>query len=109
MSHATDGIPGGIHGRERLSVISRAEAERLGVSNVEFHASGLRYSSFGHTFDVVDTRSRLTHLKDPATLVRMFFDHLRPGGRMAVEDIAANPTTLAGTPRIVQSWGRRPD
>ena len=89
--------------------IARAEAERLGVSNVEFHASDLRHSSFTHSFDVVYTRFLLTHLKDPGTLVRMFFDHLRPGGRMAVEDIAANPTTLAGTPRIVQSWGRRPD
>ena len=189
--------------------IARAEAERLGVSNVEFHASDLRHSSFTHSFDVVYTRFLLTHLKDPGTVVGMFFDHLRPGGRMAVEDVdfsgyftypdslafqryrelycatvirrggdpnigprlpsllqnagltdvgvhivqpvalkgdaklatpltmeniadtvlddglatreeidrivrelyefAANPTTLAGTPRIVQSWGRRPD
>ena len=189
--------------------IARAEAERLGVSNVEFHASDLRHSSFTHSFDVVCARFLLTHLKDPGTLVRVFCDHLRPGGRMAVEDVdfsgyftypdspafqryrelycatvirrggdpnigprlpsllqnagltdvgvhivqpvalkgdaklatpltmeniadtvlddglatreeidrivrelyefAANPTTLAGTPRIVQSWGRRPD
>jgi SAM-dependent methyltransferase len=67
--------------------IARAEADRLGVPNIEFHLSDLRRSSDGQLFDVGYSRFLLTHLKDPGTMTRRLFDHLRPGGMMAVEDI----------------------
>jgi hypothetical protein len=35
----------------------------------------------------VYARFLLTHLSDPASAVRTFYQHLRPGGRVAVEDI----------------------
>jgi len=67
--------------------IARADAERLGVTNVEFQLADLRRPLFRNAFDVGYTRFLLTHLKDPAAVTGMMYDHLRPGGLMAVEDI----------------------
>ena len=39
------------------------------------------------TFDVVYARFLLTHLSDPASVVTAFYTHLRPGGRIGLEDI----------------------
>jgi hypothetical protein len=39
------------------------------------------------TFDLVYARFLLTHLSDPAGMLRRFHEHVRPGGFMAVEDI----------------------
>ena len=67
--------------------IARAEAQQLGVTNIDFKASDIRQASASQSFDVVYARFLLTHLKDPASIVSTFYEHLRPGGRIAVEDI----------------------
>jgi SAM-dependent methyltransferase len=58
-------IRGGLQGRERLRVLGNA----LG------------------TFDVMYARFLLTHLSDPASAVTAFYRHLRPGGRIGLEDV----------------------
>lgn len=67
--------------------IARAEARQVGVTNVDFKASDIRQASSSQPFDIVYARFLLTHLNDPVGVVASFFDHLRPGGSIAVEDI----------------------
>lgn len=67
--------------------MARAEAAAQGVTNVEFRRVDIRETRDASTFDVVYARFLLTHLSDPAGVVRTLYQHVRPGGRMAVEDI----------------------
>ena len=67
--------------------IARGEAAEQGVRNVEFRLSDVRDGSALGTFDVVYARFLLTHLSDPASVVTAFYTHLRPGGRIGLEDI----------------------
>jgi len=67
--------------------IARHEAQQQGVANVVFQLSDIREASGESEFDIVYSRFLLTHLSDPAGIVRAFYEHLRPGGVLAVEDI----------------------
>jgi len=67
--------------------IAREEAAACGASNVEFHSLDFRQHAADGTYDVVYARFLLTHLPDPASAGRAFFDYVRPGGIVAVEDI----------------------
>jgi SAM-dependent methyltransferase len=67
--------------------LARAEAEQLGVRNVEFRNVDVRQSSDLPVCDVVYARFLLTHLNDPAAAVEAFRRHVRAGGIIAVEDI----------------------
>jgi SAM-dependent methyltransferase len=53
----------------------------------EFRLSDIREGNALGTFDVVYARFLLTHLNDPASVVTAFYRHLRPGGRIGLEDI----------------------
>ena len=67
--------------------IARAEAQQLGMANVQFEACDVRTSAGRQPFDAVYARFLLTHLNDPAGVVGKFFNHVKPGGMVAVEDI----------------------
>jgi SAM-dependent methyltransferase len=67
--------------------MARVEAAERGVSNVEFRNANICESPTAETFDLVYARFLLTHLSDPAGVVRTLFHHVRPGGQIAVEDI----------------------
>jgi SAM-dependent methyltransferase len=67
--------------------LARGEALQHGVANVEFRLSDVREASGVPEFDLVYARFLLTHLSDPAGAVRAFYQHVRPGGFIVVEDI----------------------
>lgn len=67
--------------------LARAEAASRGVANVEFRVTDIRSAPVDGTFDLVYARFLLTHLSDPAEAVARLYNHLRPGGALAVEDI----------------------
>ncbi len=67
--------------------LARCEAAERGLRHVSFEELDIRETSLDHRFDVVYSRFLLTHLSDPAGAVAAFFQHLRPGGVVAVEDI----------------------
>jgi SAM-dependent methyltransferase len=67
--------------------IARVEAGERGIVNVAFHRADVRHASGPPIFDLVYARFLLSHLGDPAGLVRRFHGQLRPGGAIAVEDI----------------------
>jgi SAM-dependent methyltransferase len=67
--------------------MARAEAAEHGIANVEFRRLDIRDAPAATTFDVVYARFLLTHLSDPAGVARTLYQHVRPGGRIAVEDI----------------------
>ncbi len=66
---------------------AREDAEQLGLTNVEFHRLDFRDHRADGTYDVVYARFLLTHLPDPAAALDAFFQYVRPGGTIAVEDI----------------------
>lgn len=67
--------------------LAREEAVLQDVTNVQFRLLDIRQEPLPATFDIVYARFLLTHLSDPASAVRTFYAHLKPGGRVAVEDI----------------------
>lgn len=67
--------------------LARLEAEKLGVSNIEFRVLDIREQPPVSEFDVVYTRFLLTHLEDPAGAIGTFYQYLKPGGLVIVEDI----------------------
>ena len=77
----------GIDIDEKKLEMAREEAIQEGVSNVEFLRADIRKALMLPAFDVVYARFLLTHLSDPASAIGVFCEHLRPGGRLGVEDI----------------------
>lgn len=67
--------------------IARDEAAQQGMRHVEFREVDIRESSVSPPFDLVYARFLLTHLRDPGAAVAALYDHVRPGGAIAVEDI----------------------
>jgi SAM-dependent methyltransferase len=67
--------------------LARQEIEAHGIQNVDFHALDIANLDKGSDFDLVYARFLLTHLRDPAPAIEAFFNHLRPGGLTALEDI----------------------
>jgi SAM-dependent methyltransferase len=67
--------------------IARNEAARETTRNVDFRHCDIRVDPIDTTFDVVYARFLLTHLSDPSATVGVFYDHLKPGGALIVEDI----------------------
>ena len=84
---APNGKAVGIDIDETKLAIARSEAEQASISNVEYRLLDVRQALVSNPFDVVYARFLLTHLSDPADTVRIFYRHLRPGGRLGVEDI----------------------
>src|SRR4051794_4442351 len=67
--------------------LARADAEQVGVTNVEFRVGDLTEGLGTEEYDAIYVRFVLTHLRDPAAGVEVMRRALRPGGRLIVEDI----------------------
>lgn len=67
--------------------LARQEAESLGIRNVEFRTLDIRGNPSTLEFDVVYARFVLTHLQDPVATIDTFYQHLKPGGFVILEDI----------------------
>jgi SAM-dependent methyltransferase len=67
--------------------LCRADAQSLDITNVEYRTIDVREHPASGEFDVVHARFLLTHLNDPEAAVEAFYHHLKPGGRVIVQDI----------------------
>jgi SAM-dependent methyltransferase len=67
--------------------LAREEAKLANIRNIEFRIVDSRDRPSNPEFDVVYARFLLTHLKDPAKAVAGFYQQLKPGGLVIVEDI----------------------
>jgi ubiquinone/menaquinone biosynthesis C-methylase UbiE len=67
--------------------LARAEAKEQGIENVEFSSIDVRQAIDVPPLDVVYARFLLTHLADPAGVLRAMHQVIRPDGVVAVEDI----------------------
>ncbi len=85
-------VPGGSVVGTDLDVtkldLARDEASAAGVTNVEFRvADAMEPPATDERFDLAYVRFVLTHLPDPAGALAAIGAHVRPGGRVIVEDI----------------------
>jgi SAM-dependent methyltransferase len=69
---------------ETKLALARGEA---GEAAVEYRRHDIAAAPLGEAFDVVYARFLLTHLTDPAGACERLLAAVRPGGRLAVEDI----------------------
>jgi SAM-dependent methyltransferase len=67
--------------------LAQADAEQVGVTNVEFRVGDLTDGLGTEEYDAIYVRFVLTHLHDPVAGVEVMRRSLRPGGRLIVEDI----------------------
>lgn len=84
---APDGRVVGIDMDAAILEIARKEAPDSGVANIVFRAEDIRNLVEEPRYDVVYARFLLTHLADPANMLRQLASLVRPGGVLAVEDI----------------------
>ena len=77
----------GIDIDETKLALARHEAQQQGVRNLEYRLCDTSDLVAASEFDVVHVRYLLTHLRDPADAIARFYQQLRPGGIVAVEDI----------------------
>jgi 2-polyprenyl-3-methyl-5-hydroxy-6-metoxy-1,4-benzoquinol methylase len=81
--------------------IAASAAEEAGLRNIEFvEASATEIPYEAGDFDLVFCRLVLTHMPDPELAIREFQRVVRPGGKVACEELIgpqafSSPTTLA--------------
>lgn len=84
------GTPGSVTGIDQDDIklqFAREDAERERLSNVEFRTSNVEQLEDDGDYDLVYARFLLTHLRDPAAVLRRMVRAAKPGGVIAVEDI----------------------
>ncbi|HET8664746.1 MAG TPA: methyltransferase domain-containing protein [Nocardioides sp.] len=67
--------------------LARADAEQVGVTNLEFRVGDVNDGLGEEEYDAIYVRFVLTHLRDPEAAVAIMARALRRGGRLIVEDI----------------------
>lgn len=67
--------------------LDRQDAARLGLDNVEFRPLDIKDWRDDARYDLIYCRFVLTHLSDPASIVRRMRSAVRPGGVVVLEDI----------------------
>jgi SAM-dependent methyltransferase len=67
--------------------LARQEAARDGLRNVEFHKANVEELQIDSKYDLVYSRFLLTHLRDPAAVLRRMMHAAKPGAAIIVEDI----------------------
>ena len=63
---------------------ARYTAERLGLTNVSFHAVPLEELRFEDQFDLIVSADVLEHIEDDRTVLRNMFRALKPGGYVII-------------------------
>ena len=84
------GASGSVRGIDQDDIklqFAREDAERERLSNVEFRTSNVEQLDDDAQYDLVYARFLLTHLRDPAAVLRRMVRAARPGGVIVVEDI----------------------
>ncbi|MCB9684123.1 MAG: class I SAM-dependent methyltransferase [Alphaproteobacteria bacterium] len=74
--------------------ISRAMLEQLATKEelrgkVTIHCQDIVHEPLAHEVDLVVSAMAMHHVEDTAALMRAWFRHLRPGGRLAIADLDA--------------------
>lgn len=78
----------GIDFDESKILLAQEEAKTLGIENVDFRAEDVTAGpQTDDRYDLIYVRFVLTHLRDPAAALARFYNQLKPGGMLAVEDI----------------------
>ena len=84
------GPSGSVNGVDQDDVkleFAREDADGERLSNVQFRASNVEQLEDDAEYDLVYARFLLTHLRDPAAVLRRMVRAARPGGVIVVEDI----------------------
>lgn len=84
------GTSGSVNGLEQDEVkvqFAREDAHREGLRNVQFRSSNAEQLEDDAEYDLVYARFLLTHLREPAAVLRRMMRATRPGGVIVVEDI----------------------
>jgi ubiquinone/menaquinone biosynthesis C-methylase UbiE len=94
---------------EAMLAAGRREAQAGGLDNVEFVRGDAAALPFEDTsFDVVVCRFAIHHFEEPAVQMKEMIRCLRPGGRVAIADLVADPDpTIAATQNHLE-WLRDP-
>lgn len=78
----------GVDFDEHKIAIAREEAKALGINNVIFMTRDVTAAEPSQdTYDMIYSRFVLTHLADPALMLRQLHERVVPGGTIAIEDI----------------------
>jgi len=84
------GMSGSVAGVDQDEVkvqFAREDADRERLTNVRLRASNVEQLEDDAEYDLVYARFLLTHLRDPAAVLRRMVRATRPGGVLVVEDI----------------------
>ena len=68
---------------------ARARAREAGLRTIDFHQGDLHELTFDEPFDAAVGRVILLHVRNPVEAVRRVARHVRPGGVVAFQEVAA--------------------
>lgn len=80
------GLVTGLDFDERKIELAIAEAKSRQIKNVLFACSDAYRLTASESFDLVYSRFLLSHLSNPAEVVKLMYDALKPGGKVLIED-----------------------
>ena len=84
------GASGSVNGVDQDEIkvqFAREDADRERLNNAQFRVSNVEQLDDDAEYDLVYARFLLTHLRDPAAVLRRMMRATRPGGVIVVEDI----------------------
>ena len=70
-----------------LVEVARARVKAAGLTTISFLAGDIRSVALEHDFDAVVGRNVLMYVADPAAVLRVGGEHLRPGGIVAFQEV----------------------
>jgi arsenite methyltransferase len=95
----------GIDMTDEMLALARANAAHAGVENVEFHKGYLEDLPLADaTVDVVISNCVINLAADKTIVLREAARVLRPGGRLAISDVIADPDLDAATGEDIAAW-----
>jgi len=75
---------------EDAVVAARAEAQRLGLTNIQFEARDITQMGMPEKFDVITAFDVIHDQKEPAAVLEEVFKSIKPGGIYLMQDIRAS-------------------
>lgn len=72
---------------EDILLLAKQEAADKGITNITFQRSGANDISYDNEFDISYARFLLSHLKDPATALKLMVQSTVTGGKVIAEDL----------------------
>lgn len=83
----TEGSVVAIDRDKEIVALAKTDAEFQGVNNITFRVLNAYDLDYSNVFDIAYSRFLLSHLQEPAIVLKKMIEAVKPGGKILIEDI----------------------